>query len=126
MRAFEGSALASVVQALAAAAESLHRTMRGLEAQRPEEWMGSEQCAAYLRTTPRAFKRIAPHLPRRYVSNQVILYPRSLVDEALYAAASPEEAIVGICRHADKSTRSETPQGGTGAAESIRKAMAKG
>jgi hypothetical protein len=80
-------------------------------------------CDLYHEVSSRAFKRIAPHLPRRNVSNQVILYPRSLVDEALYAAESPEEAIVGVCRHADKRTRSETLRGDTGTAESLRKAL---
>jgi hypothetical protein len=71
------------------------------------------------RHDPKGLQAGRPHLPRRYVSNQVILYSKSLIDEALYAASSPEEAIVGICR-----------QGGTGrdtgVAESIRKALNKG
>jgi hypothetical protein len=39
------------------------RIMRGLEAQRPEAWMGSEQCAFYLGMTPRDFKRVARTCP---------------------------------------------------------------
>ena len=115
-----------MAESLVRTAESLQRTIGRIEAQRPEEWMSSDQAAVYLGMTPRAFKRIAPHLPRRYVSNQVILYPRSLVDEALLAAETPEEAIVSICRHADKHPRQEVAGRDTGAAESIRRALNRG
>jgi len=47
-------------------------------------------------------------------------------DEALHAAASPEDAILSECRHDDKNTRLATSRGGTGAAESIKKAMNRG
>ena len=56
----------------------------------------------------------------------MILYPRSLIDEALYAATNAKDAIVGECQHDDKSARLAAPGGDTGAAESIRKAMTKG
>jgi len=52
-----------------------------------------------------------------------------MVDEVLYAAISPEEAIVGHdgdCRHADKSLRAVAPGRDTGAAESLAKALSKG
>lgn len=100
-----------MAESLAATTAFLAETVTRLEAQRFQEWMNAEQMAAHLGMTKRAFDRIAPYLPRRYVSAQVILYPRSLVDEAILAATSPAEAIVGRalndddCRHADKSPR---------------------
>ncbi len=56
-------------------------------------------------------------------------YARSLIDEALYAAASPEEAIVSNaseCRHADKSPRVAGTSKGTGAAQSLSRVLNKG
>jgi hypothetical protein len=125
LRGFETTALAGVAATLAQAAESLAQTAQDLHEMQREEWMTADQAASYLGRSKKSFERIAPHLPRSYVSRQDILYPRSLIDEALYAATSPEGAIVN-CRHAEKSRRAARGGGGTGAARSLRKALEKG
>jgi hypothetical protein len=126
LRRYEATALADVAQTLAEAAESLAHTARELHEMRSEEWMTPEQMAARLGMSKRGFERIAPYLPRRYISRQVVRYPRSLVDEAIDAATSPEQAVVensGKCRHADKSSRAVGDRRDTGAARSLKRAL---
>ncbi len=55
-------------------AESLSRITRELHEMRGEEWMDAEQMRSYLSRTPKQWERIAPTLPRHYVTERGILY----------------------------------------------------
>lgn len=126
LRAFEGSALAQVAESLMRVCEVQTEILEGLEGMRREEWMTPEQAAAYLGgRTRKSFERIAPHLPRSYVSRQDILYSRTALDEALRSATSPEASIVNY-RHDDNSGRVDTERRDTGAARSLTNALKNG
>ena len=74
LRGYEVTALAGVAATLAGAAESLASTARELHEMRGEEWMDAEQMRSYLSRTPKQWERIAPTLPRHYVTERGILY----------------------------------------------------
>ena len=74
LRQFETSALADVARTLSEVAESLAQTTRELSAVRREEWVDAEGARSHLKRTRKQFERIAPHLPRHYVSERGILY----------------------------------------------------
>lgn len=92
LRGYEVTALAGVAAALAEAAESLARTTRELHEMRCEEWMDADQMRSYLRRTPKQWERIAPTLPRHYVTERRILYNRREIDEWLMGRTSPLDA----------------------------------
>ncbi|QIN84409.1 hypothetical protein GBA63_18510 [Rubrobacter tropicus] len=83
MRQFETSALADVARTLSEVAESLSQTTRELALIQREEWADGEGIRLHLKRTKKQFERIAPHLPRHYVSERGILYNVREVDEWL-------------------------------------------
>jgi hypothetical protein len=74
LRQFETSALADVARTLSKIAECLAQTTRELSAVRREEWVDAEGARLHLKRTRKQFERIAPRLPRHYVSERGILY----------------------------------------------------
>ncbi len=82
LRQFETSALADVACTLSEVAESLAQTTRELALIQREEW-DAEGIRLHLRRTKKQFERIAPQLPRHYVSERGILYNVREVDEWL-------------------------------------------
>ncbi len=83
LRQFETSALADVALTLSNVADSLAQTTRELSAARQEQWMDAEGARLHLKRTKKQFERIAPHLPRHYVSERGILYNVREIDEWL-------------------------------------------
>lgn len=83
LRQFETSALADVASMLSEVAESLARTTSELAATRREEWMDAEGARLHLKRTKKQFERIAPRLPRHYVSERGILYNVRELDDWL-------------------------------------------
>jgi ketosteroid isomerase-like protein len=92
LHGYEATALAGVAATLAEAAESLARTTRELHEMRGEEWMDAAQMRSYLSRTPKQWERIAPTLPRHYVTERGILYNRREIDEWLMGRTSPLDA----------------------------------
>jgi hypothetical protein len=83
LRQFETSTLADVAWTLSEVAESLARTTRELAMIRREEWVDAEGARMHLKRTKKQFERIAPQLPRHYVSERGILYNVRELDEWL-------------------------------------------
>lgn len=83
MREFETSTLADVARTLSEVTESLARTTREIAATRREEWVDAEGARLHLKRTKKQFERIAPQLPRHYVSERGILYNVREIDEWL-------------------------------------------
>ena len=83
LRQFETSALADVALTLSEVAESLAQTTRELAVIGREEWVDAEGARHHLKRTRKQFERIAPHLPRHYVSERGILYNVRELDEWL-------------------------------------------
>ena len=80
---FETSALTEVAQILSAITESLAQTTSELAVTRREEWVDAEGARLHLKRTKKQFERIAPQLPRHYVSERGILYNVREIDEWL-------------------------------------------
>jgi hypothetical protein len=83
LRQFETSALADIARTLSEVAETLARTTRELSTTRREEWVDAEGARLHLKRTRKQFERIAPQLPRHYVSERGILYNVRELDEWL-------------------------------------------
>ena len=83
LRQFETSALADVARTLSEVAESLARTATELAVAKREEWLDAEGARVHLKRTRKQFERIAPQLPRHYVSERGILYNVREIDEWL-------------------------------------------
>jgi hypothetical protein len=84
LSAVETQALAGVASMLAETAENLASTAERLEAMRPSEWMDAEQTAAYLADRSRdSFDKVAPSLPKHYLTERRPLYNRREIDEWL-------------------------------------------
>lgn len=83
LRQFETSALSDVARTLSEVAESLAQTTRELASIRREEWEDAEGIRLHLKRTKKQFERIAPQLPRHYVSERGILYNVREIDEWL-------------------------------------------
>ena len=83
LRQFETSALADVAHTLSGVAESLAQTSRELASIQREEWVDAEGIRLHLKRTKKQFERIAPQLPRHYVSERGILYNVREIDEWL-------------------------------------------
>jgi hypothetical protein len=83
LRQYETSALADVAQTLSRVAESLAQTARELAVIGREEWVDAEGARLHLKRTKKQFERIAPQLPRHYVSERGILYNVRELDEWL-------------------------------------------
>jgi hypothetical protein len=83
LRQFETSALCDVASTLSEVAESLARTTSELAATRREEWVDAEGARLHLKRTKKQFERIAPRLPRHYVSERGILYNVRELDDWL-------------------------------------------
>jgi hypothetical protein len=83
LRQYETSALADVAQTLSKVAESLAQTTRELAMIGREEWVDAEGARLHLKRTRKQFERIAPQLPRHYVSERGILYNVRELDEWL-------------------------------------------
>ena len=84
LSAVETEALVGVARMLSETAESLARTAERLEAMRPAEWMDAEQAAAYLADRSRdSFDKVAPSLPKHYLTERRPLYNRREIDEWL-------------------------------------------
>lgn len=80
----EIQALSGVASVLAETAESLARTADRLEMMRPTEWMDAEQAAAYLADRSRdSFDKVAPSLPKHYLTERRPLYNRREIDDWL-------------------------------------------
>jgi hypothetical protein len=76
--------LVGVAGVLSETAESLARTAERLEAMRPVEWMDAKQAAAYLADRSRdSFDKVAPSLPKHYLTERRPLYNRREIDEWL-------------------------------------------
>ena len=72
LRQFETSALVDVA-----------RTTTELAATKRQEWLDAEGARLHLKRTKKQFERIAPQLPRHYVSERGILYNVRELDEWL-------------------------------------------
>ena len=83
LRQFETAALADVARTLSEVAESLARTTTELAVQKREEWLDAEGARLHLKRTKKQFERVAPQLPRHYVSERGILYNVREIDEWL-------------------------------------------
>ncbi len=85
LKGYEASALAGVAAILAEAAESLARTSRELREMGHDEWMDTDQAAAYLKKTPKTFRNIvaAEDVPRHYLTERGVLFSRKEIDEWL-------------------------------------------
>lgn len=83
LRQYENSALADVALTLSEVAESLARTTRELAVVGREEWVDAEGARLHLKRTKKQFEKIAPRLPRHYVSERGILYNVRELDEWL-------------------------------------------
>jgi acyl transferase domain-containing protein len=83
LRQFETSALAGVAHTLSEVAESLAQTTKELSVTRREEWVDAEGARLHLKRTKKQFEKIAPRLPRHYVSERGILYNVRELDEWL-------------------------------------------
>lgn len=83
LRQFETSALSEVANMLSEVAECLARTTGEIAATRREEWVDAEGARLHLKRTKKQFERIAPRLPRHYVSERGILYNVRELDEWL-------------------------------------------
>jgi hypothetical protein len=80
---FETSTLADLERTLSEFAESLAQTTSELAAIRWEEWVDAEGARLHLKRTKKQFERIAPQLPRHYISEHGILYNVRELDEWL-------------------------------------------
>lgn len=83
LRHFETSALTDVAHTLSEVTERLAQTTAELAATRREEWVDAEGARLHLKRTKKQFERIAPQLPRHYVSERGILYNVRELDEWL-------------------------------------------
>ncbi len=83
LRQFETSALADVARTLSEVAGSLANTTRELVLIGREEWVDAEGARLHLKRTRKQFEKIAPRLPRHYVSERGILYNVREFDEWL-------------------------------------------
>lgn len=83
LRQYESSALADVALTLSEVAESLAYTTRELAVIGREEWVDAEGARLHLKRTKKQFEKIAPRLPRHYVSERGILYNVRELDEWL-------------------------------------------
>lgn len=83
LRQFETSALADVAQTLSEVAESLARTTKELSVATREEWVDAEGARVHLKRSKKQFEKIAPRLPRHYISERGILYNVREIDEWL-------------------------------------------
>ena len=80
---FETSTLTDMAQTLSEITKSLAQTIAELVATRREEWLDAEGARLHLKRTKKQFERIAPQLPRHYVSERGILYNVRELDEWL-------------------------------------------
>jgi hypothetical protein len=85
LRSYEASALAGVAATLSEAAESLAKTARDLREVSQDEWMDTEQTAAYLKKSPKTFRNIVTteDVPRHYLTERGILFSRKEIDDWL-------------------------------------------
>lgn len=83
LRQYETSALVDVAQILSDVAESLAHTTRELAVMGREEWLDAEGARHHLKRSRKQFEKIAPRLPRHYVSERGILYNVRELDEWL-------------------------------------------
>ncbi len=83
LRQFKTSAPCDVASMLSEVAESLARTTNELAATRREEWVDAEGARLHFKRTKKQFERIAPLLPRHYVSGRGILCNVRELDEWL-------------------------------------------
>jgi hypothetical protein len=85
LRGYETSALAGVAATLSEAAANLANTARDLREISRDEWMDSEQAAAYLKKSPKTFRNIVAteNVPRHYLTERGILFSRKEIDEWL-------------------------------------------
>lgn len=83
LRQFETSALADVASTLSEVTENLARTTKDIALIQREEWEDAEGIRLHLKRSKKQFERIAPQLPRHYVSERGILYNVREVDEWL-------------------------------------------
>ena len=83
LRHFETSALTEVAHTLSKVTERLAQTTAELAATRREEWVDAEGARMHLKRTKKQFERMAPQLPRHYVSERGILYNVRELDEWL-------------------------------------------
>lgn len=83
LRQFETSTLSDVAYTLSVISESLAQTTQELASVRWEEWLDAEGARLHLKRTKKQFERLAPRLPRHYVSERGILYNARELDEWL-------------------------------------------
>ena len=83
--AVEARTLAGVAAMLSEIAENLSRTAERLEKMAPQEWMGSEEAAAYLGKSRHAFQKAVTQeaIPRHYLTGRRPLFNRRELDEWL-------------------------------------------
>ena len=70
---------------LAETAESLARTAKELKGISPDEWLTTEEAAAYLKKTPKAIEKVVSRgeIPKHYLTERGILFSRKELDEWL-------------------------------------------
>lgn len=83
LRHFETSALVDVARTLSEVADNLAHATKELSAAKREEWVDAEGARLHLKRTKKQFEKIAPRLPRHYVSERGILYNVREIDEWL-------------------------------------------
>lgn len=81
LRQFETSALSDIAYTHSVVSESFARTTQKLASVRREEWLDAEGARPHLKRTKKQFERLAPRLPRHYVSERGILYNARELDE---------------------------------------------
>jgi hypothetical protein len=81
----EVRALAGVVAVLSEATDKLSHTAERLEKMAPQEWMDSEEAAAYLGKSRHAFQKAVAHegVPKHYLTCRRPLFSRRELDEWL-------------------------------------------
>lgn len=85
LEALEVQALAGIVDLLSSAVDKATETVERLEKMGPQEWMDTEQAAAYLGKSRHAFDKIiaAEDVPRHYLSGRRPMFSRRELDEWL-------------------------------------------
>ena len=122
VRALEGAAQTEAMALLSDVADRLVEASGRLERSRPAEWMTPEQARSYLGLTTKQWERLSPSLPRRYLSERVVRYPREELDAALAAADDPGNAVVTRIRD-ENSGQAEANPNGAGGAASLQTAL---
>jgi excisionase family DNA binding protein len=85
LEAIEAQALAGVAATLSGAADSLSRTAERLERMAPQQWMDTDQAAAYLGISPGSFANAVASegIPKHYFTGRKPKFSRQELDSWL-------------------------------------------